>query len=205
MARTRAGPASSRSAPDGTRERSLPSRAVTARDEVHRDLGRRSRGRAEAHLRRTSPSAPRRPSARHRRDRAGSRGVGVRRRAVQPGRHERRRGTSEVGEHRAVPLRRDASWLLRTRRPGARHGHQRRVGRRQLPFDDLGVLRSGVLQRQGPRTRSGMRASVERLDPRGVASRAPHPLHSPRHRLSDRARDRGCRDPPKCRTRASPR
>ena len=55
-------------------------------------------------------------------------------RALHPGRDERG-GRPPARDLRpgAVPLRPDAAGLLRRRRPGARHGHQRRLGVGELP------------------------------------------------------------------------
>ena len=68
----------------------------------------------------------------------------------------RRPETREAG---AVPLRPDATRLLRRRRPRARHGHQRRVGVGELPVADHRVLRQRVLRHRRPRARAS-RASA---------------------------------------------
>ena len=118
---------------------------------------------------------------------ARPRGVGVRRAAPQPGRHERRRRSpARDGAGRAVPVRPDAARVLRHRGPGAGHGPQRRVGLDELPVDDHRVLRTGVLAVLGPRARAGHHPGVQRLGPRRVVaapSRADHPA---RHHLAGR-------------------
>ena len=106
--------------------------------------------------------------------RKGPSGLGVRGRALHPGRHERgRRPAPGDGEARAVPLRPDAPGLLRRRCPRPRHGHQRRVGVGELPVADHRVLRSRVLQHPRPRARRRVRPRVERLAVRGVVPAVP--------------------------------
>ena len=90
------------------------------------------------------------PRAADRRDRAGSRGLGVRRAAATP-----RSGMNAVAgrrpedrQGRAVPLRADAPGLLRHRRPHPRHGHQRGVGVAELPVDDHRLLRARCSRRR---------------------------------------------------------
>ena len=132
-------------------------------------------GRVPAHLADRAPRIVETP--------AGPPGVGVRGRAVHPGRHERgRRPTPGDGQARAVPLRADAARLLRHRRPRPRHGHQRRLGVGELPVDDHRILRTGVLQRldrdarrgvhpaRGTTgcSRSGTRQFPERIIPLGI-------------------------------------
>ncbi len=126
--------------------------------------------------------------------------------ALHPGRHERRgRPAARDGAGGAVPLRPDAPRLLRRRRPGARHGHQRGVGLGQLPVHDHGLLRAGVLRRQGPRPRPGLRAGLERLALRGVVLAAPGAHRPARHHVPRRPRAGGGRDPPQRRRAASRR
>ncbi len=138
--------------PERARRRSVPPRARTPGRALHGDLGRRPRRGAGAHLRGTAPGGSGGPGAPHRRDARGAPGVGVRRRALHPGRHERG-GGAPAGDlrARALPVRPDAAGLLRRRRPCPRHGHQRRLGLGELPVHDHGLLRSGLLRRQGPR------------------------------------------------------
>ena len=129
------------------RRRLVPAGTGTPAGEVHRDLGRRPRRRAGAHLRGPAPRRVAGPGAEDRRDAPGSSGVGVRGRAVLAGRDERGRGPAAGDrEAGAVPLRPDAAGLLRRRRPCARHGHQRRVGVGELPVADHRVLRQRVLR-----------------------------------------------------------
>ena len=97
------------------------------------------------------PRGAGRPGPAHRRDPRGAPGVGVRGRALHPGRHERR-GRPAAGDlrARAVPLRPDAAGLLRRRRPGARHGHQRGLGVGQLPVQITGFCGRVFFDAQDP-------------------------------------------------------
>ena len=81
-------------------------------------------------------------------------GLGVRREALHAGRYERGgRPAARDREARAVPVRPDATRLLRRRRPCARHGHQRRVGVGELPVADHRLLRQRVFRCGRPRAR----------------------------------------------------
>ena len=148
------------------------------------------------------PAASGGPGAPHRRDARGAPGVGVRGRALHPGRDERG-GRAPARDLRpgAVPLRPDAARLLRRRRPGARHGHQRRLGLGELPVHDHRLLRPCLLRRQGPRARPGLRAGLERLALRGVVLAAPRAHRPARHHVSGRPRPGRRRDPPQRRPR----
>ena len=101
----------------------------------------------------------------------------------------------------AVPLRPDAARLLRRRRPGARHGHQRGLGLGELPVHDHRLLRPGLLRRQGPRARPGLRPGLERLALRGVVLAPPRAHRPARDHVSRRPRPRRGRDPPQRRPR----
>ena len=128
--------------------------------------------------------------------------MGVRVAALHPGGDERG-GRTATGDLQpgALPLRPDATGLLRHRRPGEGHGHQRGVGVSQLPVPDHGLLRTGLLRRRRPRPRHRLHAGVERLALRGVVRAAPRPDRPPRDHLSRRPGGGGGRDPAQRRAR----
>ncbi len=96
---------------------------------------------------------------------------------------------------RAVPLRPDASGLLRPARARRRHGPGRDLGVAQLPVDDHRLLRPGVLVGLRPRRRPRRHAGVQRLDVRGVVAAGTRPVHPARHHLP-RRRGEGRRGDP---------
>ncbi len=181
--------------------RSVPARARAASGALHGDFGGRPCGRAGSHFRAQAARCVGGPCTPHRRDAGGTSGLGVRRCAVHPGGDECGGGaaTGDV-RPRAVPVRPDAPGLLRRRRPGARHGHQRSLGVGELPVHDHRLLWPGLLRRPGPRPGPGLCEGLERLALRGVVLAASPAHRPPRDHLPGRPRPRRGRDPPQRRT-----
>ena len=110
-------------------------------------------------------------------------------------------GATEHGEARAVPLRADAAGLLRRRRPRARHGHQRRLGVGELPVDDHGVLRQGVLPARTTRSSAPRHPGMERLGATRSGGGPPRPDHPAGHHVAHRPRAGRRGDPSQRRAR----
>ena len=146
------------------------------RGPAHRDLRRRPRRRAAAHVRRTVPRQARR------RTRPGSSTPTTAASAwVWDGETHPNVGFNAVAGRpiervrlRADPLRRDAPRRVGHRRPRPRHGPQRGVRVAVLPVVPARLRRPALSARaDGPRARAGRDAGLERLASRGVGGTHP--------------------------------